>query len=189
MEWFFGLIDKFAQSYIWHSVLSRFEWVDWFTALFVIVGVIYGVKTGLLRMLAEILEAVAVIYAVYRFYPPVADYFQKTFEKLYPYYVHTACFLLVSVILFLVMRIIDDQLVKIFHTRLAGPLRGLGGALLGVFYSLMIWSFFSQAIVMTNDLRLKRVYEPGSSLTGAVVKKIVPDIYNFFQPDPHKQKS
>ena len=178
MEGFFSLIDKLLQSFIWKSVLSHFQWVDWFTIVFILVGIIYGAKTGFFRVLVEILEMFGIIFLVLRYQPPFYKYISRLFTSAPQNILRVGSFLLISIGLFVAMRIVDKRLSQLFHTKLANPFRNVGGAVLGIFYALLIWSFFSQALLLGGSLKIKKIYESGNSVSGYKVKILAPALYN-----------
>ncbi len=187
MDWLFGWIDKILQSYIWTSFLSRFEWVDWFTVAFILVGLIYGAKQGLFRTLAEILELIIVILAVWAFYPQLAVQLGKLMHTRPTPWIKTAGFFMTAAVCFLAVRFVDSKISKLFHTKLAAPIKILGGALLGMVYAALFWSLLSQGLTLPQIPAINKVYEQGNSLTGKKIKDLAPKIYGLL-PRPSEKK-
>jgi uncharacterized membrane protein required for colicin V production len=108
----------------------------------------------------------------------LAAFLLKQFGSEHADIIRISAFLLFSVLAFVAMRLIDSKLSTIFHAKLSGPLKPIGGAVFGIFYALLLWSFFSQALVMMRHFpQVKRVYESGNSVTGHQVKLLAPAIY------------
>lgn len=177
IDWFFSWVDRFLQSFVWESILSNFKWVDWLTILVLILGLIYGIKKGLLREIVEILEAVFIIFIVFSQYKKVAFFLGEYFSFVPQGFTPLAAFTVLTLPLWILVAFLDGRLTRLFHTKTIGPIRIIGGALLGCFHLLLLWSFISQPLLMMPFPRVRRVYEEGSSYTGDKVRKFAPRVY------------
>ncbi len=176
MEWLFEIIDKLVQSAIWKTVLSQFEWVDWFTLALVIVGILYGAKRGLIREIVEILEMLLLLFIVYTFKEFLSGYlFTKV--GLTKQLSEPVAFLALTLPVWWVIHWIDHQFSKSFHTKLTGTIRVPGGMILGFAHILILWSFMSQIIIGIPIKSVQKVYQGKNSMTGPFVAQLAPTVY------------
>ncbi len=177
IDWFFSWTDRFLQSFIWRSVLSNFQWVDWVTILVLILGILYGIKKGLMRELAEILEAVFILFIVFSYYKKLAFFIRDYFPFIPDGFAPAVAFSVLIIPLWFAVAFIDGKLAQLFHTKTIGPVRIIGGGLLGCFHIFLLWSFISQPIILMPVYRIRRVYEDGNSYTGDKVRTFAPRVY------------
>ena len=53
-DWFFNFVDQAAQNFVIRLILDHAQWVDWFAALFIVLGILYGIQQGMMSEIAEI---------------------------------------------------------------------------------------------------------------------------------------
>ena len=179
MDWFFQPLEHLMKTVIWKNILSHFQWGDWLTLGFAIAGFFYGLRKGFMRMMAEGLEILLTIYGVFRYYKKIA-YFIQTHTSLSGNISQAAGFIILSVLIWGLLMTVDSYLSKKFHTKVAGPVKYLGGALLGTAFILLIWSFVSQVIMMIPQENIRQYYY-GGSYTGRRVAVIAPSVYRFLE--------
>ena len=177
VDWFFNGFDHLMQSYLWKSILAHFEWIDWATLLFLFLGIVFGIKNGLLRVLVEIIELLVVIYLVFKFYKLVGVTIQTILPKIPVSTIDFMGFFLTMIVTWGAMAFIDSILRKLINTQLFAPLRIIGGALAGGFYLILVLSFFAQAAVRIPHRPLTRVFDPGNSYTGHYLVRVIPKVY------------
>ena len=188
MDFVWNTLDKITQFFVAHALFAHFQWVDWVTVIFLIAGIMYGFKSGLMRELAEILETLAVIFIVFSFYKSLGDLL-KTYLKFIPAANSNAiAFIFLMILVWMLILYLDKQLRKLFHTKLAGPIKAFGGAILGAVHVLLIWSLFSQALLLLPFPKVRKAYEKGNSRTGAYVKNIAIQAYQWMGHPPKKTK-
>lgn len=175
-DWFFSLFDRIAQSVIWQSVLSHFQWIDWFALVLFVVGVIYGLKSGLLSELAELLGAVIVIYVAHEFDDRltglVLRFVQVPQETIAP-----MSFILVAVSAWFGLVFIAKYFKKFFHAKTAAPLSILGGGLMGGLHVIVLLSIVCHAIILLPLPSLHKTFEPGNSYSGDFLAQLTPRIH------------
>ena len=177
MEWLAQGIDKIMQSQVWRFVSTHFYWVDWLTLFCGLGGLIYGMREGFLRTLVKTAEVVFIAYVTFVYREFVSSQLHIYFSFLSPKLLPAGGFLVIALPLGIVVLLIDAQVRQIFHTTLAGPVRLIGGVVTGVFYGLFLWSFISQALILTPNRSLQKAYEKGISISGPLIKDFAPRIY------------
>ncbi len=187
MDFFWKWFDKITQVLITHSILAHFQWVDWITGVFLIAGIIYGFKSGLMRELAEIIETLAVVFLVFSFYKSLASLLKAHIKFIPSTTSDVIAFISLTILVWIPILYLDKKMQKVFHTKLAGPIKAFGGAIMGAAHVLLIWSLFSQAIVLLPFPKARKVYEKGSSSTGFFVKNIAVQAYELMGHPPKKK--
>lgn len=189
MEWLFQSFERIAQSFIWKSFLSQFEWIDWVAALFLLIGLIYGIQNGLMGEIAEILELIVMIFVVHRYYEKVSLFLTENIKQLPDASVPAMSFILVTAAVWIVMRFVMRRVRKLVHSQMSVVLRSLGGALFGCVHLFLLLSFLCQALVLLPYKPIKRVFEEGNSFTGYYLGKLSPRVHDviaspmaIFQP-------
>lgn len=172
MDWLTNWFHKLAQSFIWKSILSKITWVDWGTGFFVIAGIILGLKKGLLRMAALLLELLLVIFVTLTYFKHLAGLMVVLVPALPESWAAPVAYVTTGAGVWFLVALIDEAVGKWFHTQWKGPLKQIGGAVLGFIYGLMLWSLISQIFIIGPVPRLKKPYETGNSQTGAVVRQM-----------------
>lgn len=178
MDWFFSFLDHLQKTIVWQMVFSHFQWVDWFTLIFLLIGFFYGIRKGLMRELAEILEVVIVMFLAMKYAGPMENFIRDAVAFIPKDYAPGVAFILTTAGIGFLVLFIDRYLSKWFQAKAAGALRVVGGALLGLAHAMLFWSLMSHAILLLPLPKLKPIYESGKSYTGAAVKEIVPKVYN-----------
>lgn len=184
MDWFFQWFDKLAQSAVMHYIADHFQWVDWFAGLFFVLGVIYGLRNGLLAEVAEIAQIMAVIYLTFEWDGKV-EYLIRTYVKSTPAdTADAAAYIVTGGLLWAAFGLLFKFLRRYFHAQLAAPLKNGGGALLGGFHLLIILSFLCQAILLMPYSAPKKAFQAGESYTGLTVAGLAPRIHGMIaQPE------
>ena len=176
MEWLSQVIEKIIQSQIWHFVSAHFSWLDWITLFFLVGGLFYGARHGLLRTLVKIAETLLVVFLTFLYYKKVAHQLHVILSFIPDNALLAAGFAVVAFPLTFLIQLIDSRAAQWFRTSLAGPVRVIGGALAGLCYGLLLWSFIFQFLLL---LPLKALQKNGSgtSLSQPWVENFAPQIY------------
>lgn len=184
IDWFFQWFDKLAQSAVMHYVAEHFQWVDWFAALFFILGVIYGIQNGLLSEVAEIAQIMAVIYLTIEFDGKI-EYLIRTHLQFVPQdSVKATAYIVTGGSLWAAAGLLFQFLRRFFHAQLSAPLKNFGGGLLGGFHLLIIFSFLCQAVILLPYRPVKKAFEAGESYSGVTIAALAPRIHGMIaQPD------
>lgn len=177
MDWFWSIFDKIIQNQIWNFIFGHFHFVDWVTLTFVLIGLYYGLKQGFFRCVAVTLETIALLWVVMTFYKKIGAILLENLPFVGEGNSRPVAYLILLALSGILMVLLDGKLKSIFHTKLAGPLRPLGGAIFGVFFLLLIWSLFSQIFVIWPSAKMHKPYTDGGSRTGYQVAKLAPTIY------------
>ena len=53
----FGWFESFVQGFALQSILQHFQWVDWLTVGFALLGIVMGIRSGMMGELGGILLA------------------------------------------------------------------------------------------------------------------------------------
>lgn len=181
MEQFFNWIDHVSQGIISKQLLMSFKWIDWLAIGFMFFGVLGGMKKGLMRQAGLIAETCVVIYIVFQYYGTIASVMSEYVPKAVGIYLETVIYLLALILIYFIMLFVDGLLKKGIQTTLVGPVRVLGGAILGLFHSLMVLSLLCQAILLLPIRSVIKNFEPGHSYFGPTVAKLAPTIEEGMQ--------
>ena len=179
LDWFFSFFDRIAQSFIWKTFLAHFHWVDWFAVMFVIAGILYGLRNGLMSELAEILEILIVIVLTHEYYVRLNFLLRQLFSKLSEAPLPAVSFILTGGLIWFVVAFAASRLRKLVHTQTLPLLRISGGAVLGAVHALLIFSFMSQAVLLMPITSLKKAYESGGSQFGAAIASLSPKVHQI----------
>lgn len=184
IDWLFQWFDKLAQSAVMHYIADHFQWVDWFAGIFFIVGVIYGIKNGLLAEVAEIAQIMVVIYLAIEFDSKV-EYLIRTYLKyISTESVKSTAYIATGGAIWAVAGLIFQFFRRFFHAKLSAPIKSFGGGLLGGFHFLIIFSFLCQAVILLPYREPKKSFEAGESYSGAMIAALAPRIHGMVaQPD------
>ena len=184
-----GPLDFFRKIYegiMWRTLLAQFDWVDWFTVGFVILGIAYGSRKGFMREIVEITELLLVIFLAYT-YKEIFFSFLKTILPSFTNRILEPVVLSVSLTLFwFLVAFLDGHLQKVIHAKTLPGLKVTGGAFLGILHFLLIWSLISQILIVMPYLKFSKMYEKGNSVSGQSIKEFIPFIYDVLtQPATH----
>lgn len=177
-EWFFKWWDTFLQSALWQAFLSHFSWVDWIAFLALFLGVIYGLKNGFLAEVSEIFEICVVIAAVGFSFPRFQLFLAQHVKSIPAETLPSVAYITAAIGLWFAIGLTFRVLRKFFHTETAAPIRLIGGGILGGIHLLIIFSFFSQAILLMPARELKLGYDKSNSFTGSAMARLAPTIQN-----------
>ncbi len=177
MDWFFSLIDKIIEARIWHVLFSHFHVVDWFTAALLIIGVIYGLKQGFLRMVFLTLETVLVVWLVFSFEKKFSGLLQTNLSFIKAATARPVSFMALGITFWMLVMYLDGRAKTLFHTKLTGPIKYVGGFIMGGVFMLLIWSMIAQVLMLLPFQKIHRPFNEGGSRTGAQVYSIAPTVY------------
>ena len=179
IDWIQDFVNKIFQIVFWKTLLSKINWIDWITVAFVLLGIVYGIRKGFLRMIAEILEFMVILYVTFFCQKPLADFLSNTASLLTPRAAEPVAFIVIALPIWFLIAVLDRHMQKWVHGKLTGIARGLGGAFLGGFYFILIWSFISQAVILYPYGGLSKLYKTGGSVTGTKIKALAPVLYSI----------
>lgn len=179
MDWFFDFLDRIIQNRIWAVLFGHFGWVDWATVIFILAGLIYGLKRGFFRAWVVTLETCVVLWIVFTFEKKFAGLLNANLSFLKEGQARPTAYLALMFLSALAIMVLDDRLKNLFHTKLAGPVKYTGGVIFGVVFFILIWSMLSRLLILTPVQRLHKPYVEGGSKTGPAVAAIAPKVYHF----------
>lgn len=169
-------LSQLLNPHTWRHLYKSMQGPDWFTVLFVILGIFYGMRKGLMRELVEIFEFIIIIFLTFT-YLEVAKNILSNHLSISPEKLAPVAFVLGAWVLWMAVAYLDKALQKLFVSKLPEFIKTLGGAALGVIHLLLIWSFLSQAMILIPSGKTKEVYAEKKSLTGAKVRDLAPQVY------------
>lgn len=181
MSGIFDWFDKIFQAIFVKSVMAHFEWLDWVTAVIVMVGIVYGARRGLMREIVEILEMILITILVLLYQKPLASLFGIYLSFIHAASIPAVSFILLASAIWGLVIFIDGHIKKWLHAQLPVWLKTAGGALLGAVHFLIIWSFLSYGILLLPLPKLRKNYDSGQSYSGVLVKEIAPKILKIAQ--------
>ena len=170
-------IQRLMQKAFWQTFLQGVDWIDIAFAIFVLIGLVYGARKGLMRELAEIFELLIFNFLVYRFFEKIIIVLSNNFPGLSQGVTAPAGFILTAMAVGVILTVIDSYLKRLVHTQLIAPIRVLGGMILGVCQWVFLLSFISQAILLLPIGSLHKTYLKGNSHTGQWMAKLSPEVY------------
>lgn len=181
-DWFFSFMDQVAQNFVVRMILDHAQWVDWFALLFLVLGVLYGIQQGLMSEIAEILQIMVVIFLTFLSYKKLQKFLTPVFEELRfsVRFYEGISYILAGMVIWIAAGLLFKVLSKNFHTKAAKPLHYLGGAVLGAFHLIIIFSFICQAIMLLPYRKAQTAFAKEASFTGAYVIDLAPRINQMF---------
>ncbi len=177
LSWF----DKFFQAIFVKITMAHFQWVDWVTLVFVLVGIVYGARKGMMREIVEILEMTLITILVLIYQKPLASLFNIYLSFIHDSSIPAVSFILLAGGIWGLVIFIDGHIKKWLHAQLPVWLKIAGGALLGAVHFLIIWSFISQGILLLPVPKIRKSYDSGHSITGVLVRKLAPKMLSIAQ--------
>lgn len=182
-DWLFNFIDQAAQNFVIRMILDHAQWVDWFALLFLVLGILYGIQQGMMSEIAEILQIMVVIFLTFLFYEQIQKLLLPVFEKVsLPQKFHEGmAYILTGMTIWIIAGLIYKFLRKRFHTQAAKPLHYIGGAVLGAFHLIIIFSFLCQSVMLLPYRKAQIAFAKDTSFTGAYVIALAPRINEMFQ--------
>lgn len=177
MDWFWSIFDKIIQNQIWNYIFGHFHFVDWITAAFVLIGLYYGLKQGFFRCVAVTIETIGLLWIVFSFYQKLGGILLQNLPFIGEVNSRPVAYIFLLALGGFLTVLLDGKLKTLFHTKLAGPLRPLGGVIFGVFFLILLWSLAAQICVIWTSLKLNKPFSDGASRTGYQVVKLAPTIY------------
>lgn len=177
MEALHGIWLKIIDLVFWQTLINHFRWVDWITIGFVFFGLFIGVRKGLMRMLAEIMEMILILAVTFAFQPSVAIFLKSYLPSVSEKTLAPFAFMITAFCIWFVVAVIDKYAQMWLHAKIPGFLKTAGGALAGMFQLFLLWSFLSQAILMVPIAGAHKIYDAGKSTFGVYVKNFAPSVY------------
>ena len=176
MEPIFQLLDKIFASPIWVNTLSRLSWLDWFAAVLLVIGFLYGMKRGFIREIIEILETCVLIIVVFHFKTDVTAFLQLR-AGIPAEFASPVAFLALAIPTWWIIHWIDYRLSKLMHSKLTPLIKVVGGMVLGIVHVSLLLSFVSQVIILIPVQSLRRVFSEGASIAGPMLTNLAPSVY------------
>lgn len=161
------------------NLLKSFAWVDYIAVTLVLLGLLYGLRKGLMRMLAEVLELVAVIVIAMHLYPKVTYYLTQTIDQLPRTAAEPLAYIVTFSLVWVLVTILDSYLKRLIKTELFWPLKFLGGGFLGVVSAIFVLGILMKAISFFPLPASKKVFEKGRSAFGAQMVQIPHKTYKI----------
>lgn len=181
-DWFHHL----TQGMAWKSVLSHFQWVDWAAAVFVIVGLVKGIRNGLIGELGGILEISLISFVVFEYEEGLRRFIQGHVRAIPAETAGAVSFFILAMGAWLVVSWISKILKNLFHAEAVPSLRMIGGALFGVIRFVILFSFFSQFLLAFPYEKIKQSYDKGQSYSGETISKLAPKLYEMMSLPYHR---
>lgn len=181
MERFFNWIHSILENMVWQSMLARIEWVDWFTLMFALFGILIGLKKGFFRMVVVCLEFFIILYFVFDFSSSLVQFIYGKIHGLPQVWAQVTGFIITAAPIAILVCVIDGKLSKWFHTDIPKGLRAVGGFGFGLILGFFFWSFISQPLILGLPAPIKRAYDPGASYTGEFMANLAPQSYVFLR--------
>jgi uncharacterized membrane protein required for colicin V production len=179
MDWIQTHIAKLFEGMFWSTLISHLQWVDWFTFGFIILGMAYGSKKGLMRELVELLELVFLIFLVFTYQKVTLAFFKNVMPSFTNRMLEPVVIISLGLIFWFLILFVDRFLQKAIHAKVASVLKVIGGIIVGVVHFVVFWSLISHILIALPIGKMAQAYESGGSVTGEKVKNIAPAIYQF----------
>ena len=150
--------EAVTQSWYWQYFFGHFGWVDWVLTVFVLVGILLGLKHGLSAELPRLFETAASLYVTMEYYGFLAQWLAR--ETPWPEsYAQVFTFAVVGFASWFALRLLFEILGKFFSLQVAAPFQILGGALLGAVRYLIFFSLISYLLTLFPVDFLHRSYQ------------------------------
>jgi len=179
MDWIFNGINRLIQSAVWRSVLVHAQWIDWLACLFVLAGLIYGIRKGFMSILGRILQLMVVVTLTLEFYGKLNALVKPYLGNIPPETAKPIAFVAAGIVFWLLVGLIAKYLAKIISAQTSSLLKILGGALGGAFYGFLLLSFISQALMASSFENFKKVYDEKASYTGFALARMAPKLHRL----------
>lgn len=170
---------KFLNHPRWQAMMSRWGFLDAFVLIFLLLGILYGIKKGLLRICVEILQLIFIFWLVYGNYKTVSHLVKHNLP-LFPWNSADALsyfFLLAAVWAAVLM--IDGSLQKWVRADTWAPLRAAGGAVFGLLHIGLVLSMLVNGLMLLPIKPLREFFGYGDSNAAPFVLRLAPEIYEY----------
>lgn len=171
------ILETIGQSWFWKYFFSHFGWVDWILSIFILVGIIMGLKHGLSQELPRLLEIFISLYVTFQYYSFFSDWITRE-TPLPESYARPFMFGLVAVINWVALRLLFEILGKFIHLQIANPFQILGGLMIGAFRYFLIFSLISYTLVLFPPDWVNRAYRV-QSWSGHVLTQFPQKIHSW----------
>lgn len=179
MDWFWNIVDTIIQNRIWNMFFGHFHLVDWIAVVFGLIGLFYGLKNGFFRCVVVTLEGLGVLWFVMTFYKKVGAILLQNLSFIGEGNARPVGYIALLTLSGVLMIMLDGRLKQIFHTKLAKPVRALGGAVFGVFFLFLIWSLAAQVFIIWPSMKMQKPFTQEGSRTGYYAAQLAPTLYQI----------
>jgi uncharacterized membrane protein required for colicin V production len=172
-EWW----NRIIQSVVWRSFFSELVWIDWVALVFLTVGLIYGLKKGFWKALADNIRMILVIVLTLEFDDYVNEFSGKYLSFIPSTAVPVIGFILTTFAAWLIVSFVIRIFRKMVSSAASSAIRTLGGTVFGPLYLFLMLSFLSQLVLLVPGEKLKQVYQPNGSKVGVYLAQTAPKIH------------
>lgn len=177
-------ISDWAQQIFYSPAFRNLQSLHAFDLIFIaflLIGVLYGMKRGFLRMIIENLEFCAVIFFTMDNYEWLALWITQNFRKASipeSLALGTAFFFLLTWVWAAVL-VIDLYFKQWVVAKTQPVLRIAGGAILGSLYFFLIFVMVSKGLYLIPNPEVQHVFWAGHSHYGPDLVNVIPDLYRL----------
>lgn len=174
-----NLVGTVTESWFWQYFFSHFGWVDWALTVFLIVGMIIGLRNGAGRELPRLLETLVSLYVTFEYYSLLAEWITR--ETPCPEsYAQVIAFALLGLVSWLLLRLIFEIAGKLIHLEVAAPFQWIGGLLIGGARYGVFFSLISYLLVLLPLDWIHRSYQV-QSWSGQTLAQFAPQVHGWLK--------
>lgn len=147
-----------SQSWFWQYFFSHFGWVDWILVIFIMIGIVIGLKSGASVELPRLLETALSLYVTFEYYSFFSDWLVR--ETPCPEtYARVMTFALLGFLSWFLIRIVFEIIGKFMHLEIASPFKWIFGFFLGGLRYLLFFSLISYLLMLLPIDWIHRSYQ------------------------------
>lgn len=176
-----NFVDRILENLYLTQFFTGYQWMDWVIGFTVFMGVISGIRRGLMRELGVILELVFVTYLTLEYYKSLQDLVETYLRFLPESWGVPISYLLWGLIVWSAFFLIDRLLAKRIHAKASPLLQVLGGIFLGPLRLLLIFSLTVQWILLMPFDIIHPAFQEGNSRMGYFTARLAPRIHSILE--------
>ena len=179
MEVIISWVKELIQTTKLKLFFAQFDLLDVYVLLFILMGFVYGMKKGFLRMIIELLEMLILMCFVIGNYQSFTQILRGVIMKLPEAVALPISYFFILSVIWASILILDSIARKWIHAETIVPLRVIGGGGLGMLYFFLIFSFLSKGLSLLPIQSVEKLYSLDQSSMGPYLVNLPGKIHAY----------
>lgn len=167
--------DKIKAAIFWSSV----GWVDAVLVIAVLLGIFFGLKKGLAKMLQGLIEIMTAEVLVVEYSGVFAAFLAERFQ-IPVQILHVVMFMLIAIVSILIVRFMFQLLSLIVDVSFKQPLNNIGGGLIGGLRFVLFVGLISEFLMLFYIPFIQESFQQ-KSISGPYLIQICEHVHYFFE--------
>ncbi len=177
IKWF----ESFFKALTFNDKFNGFHVYDMIFLLFLLIGMIYGIRKGFLRAMMEFLQFLVVMFFTLDNYEWLAQWLMTTSHKIKipESLALTVSYFFVMSVVWAAIIVLDTTFRKWIQSKTQPALRATGGAFFGIAYFFFVFALISTGLSLVPQPDLHQIFILGSSRFGPSLSTAAPELYQI----------